>query len=88
MVPVGRLSEWQDREDAYLLAYSFGPGIFSECAVYRYASRGALRAFCKRGSSHVALVKDAVHPTMLTNPNTEIPDPSVPVPCAATGGAK
>lgn len=67
-VPLGRLDEWRSRPDADLLALS---PVGYDYAVQRYASRKALEAFCKHGSTHHALVKTPVHPTMLVNRNIQ-----------------
>ena len=72
--PVGRLDDLRTRPDAELLAYTT-QGHFGETAkVTTYASRAALEAFCKPGSSHHALIKTRKHPNLLTNRNTERPE--------------
>jgi hypothetical protein len=68
--PVGRLAEVQAVPDADLLAYTVQG---YDVKLTRYASRAALEAFCKDGSTHHAVVKAPVDPNMMTNRNVQRP---------------
>lgn len=71
--PLGRLDELRSRPGAYLVAYTVGPSIFDDYRIRKYNSRAQLRAFCKPGSKHHALVKDRVRGNLLSNRNTQRP---------------
>lgn len=70
-IPFGRIGDLRSRPDADLIAYTIPARTFADFRLKRYASRKALEAFCRDGSSHHALVKRPVHPSMLVNRNTQ-----------------
>ena len=69
ITPQGRITEYADREDAELLAYS--PAGQWDYKVRRFNSRKALEAFCKDGSAMHAVVKSPVSRQMLINRNIQ-----------------
>jgi hypothetical protein len=68
-IPLGRIAELLNRPDADRIAYTTPYGAYGNCQVKVYASRAAMRMFCK--GNHHALVKDEVHATMLVNRNLQ-----------------
>lgn len=86
-IPLGRADELRTRDDAHLIALTYPRAFPADVRVTRYNSRASLVAFCHDGSSHHALVKDAVHPNMLTNRNTQRPDAVRPVLVASVGAS-
>ena len=67
-IPLGRLDELRSQPDADRIAYTvYG----YDAIIQRYASRKALEAFCKDGSTHHALIKTPVHQSMIINRNTQ-----------------
>jgi hypothetical protein len=70
-MPTGRLSELHSHPDAERMAYTLSGIIGENAAVTTFKSRDAMRQFCKDGSKMHALIKDRVHPTMLTNRNMQ-----------------
>jgi hypothetical protein len=66
-IPLGRIVELRTRPDADRIAYTTPYSAYGNCQVKVYASRAAMRMFCK--GNHHALVKDEVDATMLVNRN-------------------
>lgn len=83
--PVGRLHELRAHPDAERVGVTYPRSLAADARLTLYKSRKALLAFCLPDSAHHALVKDAVHPTMLVNRNTQRPDAACAVLVASTG---
>lgn len=67
-VPLGRITELLQREDADLLAYRPATsGVFSDMKVTRFQSRAALEAFCRKTPMRV-LVRNTVPRGMAIHP--------------------
>lgn len=83
-VPLGRLDDMvRNRPDADRLALAPNGWDYD---VYRYPSRASMLAFCRRGPQS-AVVKDAVHPTMLLYPNVQRAEAALATRAAREGGA-
>jgi hypothetical protein len=71
----GRLPDIAARDDGHLIAYTASGPLGEVLTLRRFASRAALVAFCKDGSSMHAVVKDSVPACMVVNRNTQREDP-------------
>ena len=67
-VPIGAISDLQNRPDADRIAICPGRGAFDDYRVKRYASRSALEAFLRNPGGWRALVKNPVPRSMLVHP--------------------
>ena len=66
-IPLGRLPDLWDREDANLIAYTTPKGIFDEYILKKFKTRESLEEFCDTDSKNFALVKTPVAKNMMIN---------------------